>query len=181
MWKIQVQFEQIVAQGKVLHNYDNVLELLLQLRQCCSHPSLVMRWEWITIIVIFLIFSPFFHYIYLFLITSGSEMCRGDSQNLADSDKLARRSLDNHDSPIANQIQVLMKRALFSVSGLHFWTSWRSLWREEELGVWGLMESCWTYIGTVLWLSSVRPRTKWYAARISLSFLFLYWQWSKAS
>lgn len=49
-------------------------------------------------------FSPFFHYIYLFLITFGSEMCRGDSQKFADSDKHARRSLDNHGSPIANQI-----------------------------------------------------------------------------
>ncbi|PRQ36424.1 putative calcium/calmodulin-dependent protein kinase chromatin remodeling SNF2 family [Rosa chinensis] len=68
----KVQFEQIVAQGKVLHNYSSVLELLLKLRQCCSHPCLVMR---------------------------------GDSHKFADSDKLARRSLEsNHDSLIANQI-----------------------------------------------------------------------------
>ncbi|KAM5550268.1 hypothetical protein ABKV19_027669 [Rosa sericea] len=68
----KVQFEQIVAQGKVLHNYSSVLELLLKLRQCCSHPCLVMR---------------------------------GDSPKFADSDKLARLSLEtNHDSPIANQI-----------------------------------------------------------------------------
>lgn len=41
----QVQFDQFVAQGKVLHNYANILELLLRLRQCCNHPFLVMRLE----------------------------------------------------------------------------------------------------------------------------------------
>lgn len=41
----QVQFDQFVAQGKVLHNYANILELLLRLRQCCNHPFLVMRSE----------------------------------------------------------------------------------------------------------------------------------------
>ncbi|XP_076943828.1 DNA repair protein RAD5B-like isoform X2 [Bidens hawaiensis] len=39
----KVQFDQFVAQGKVLHNYANILELLLRLRQCCNHPFLVMR------------------------------------------------------------------------------------------------------------------------------------------
>ncbi|KAL5542194.1 hypothetical protein UlMin_009904 [Ulmus minor] len=38
----KVQFDQFVAQGKVLHNYANILELLLRLRQCCNHPYLVM-------------------------------------------------------------------------------------------------------------------------------------------
>ncbi|CAM8944151.1 unnamed protein product [Rhodiola kirilowii] len=38
----QVQFDQFVAQGKVLHNYASILELLLRLRQCCNHPFLVM-------------------------------------------------------------------------------------------------------------------------------------------
>ncbi|KAG9136076.1 hypothetical protein Leryth_003700 [Lithospermum erythrorhizon] len=38
----KVQFDQFVAQGKVLHNYANILELLLRLRQCCNHPFLVM-------------------------------------------------------------------------------------------------------------------------------------------
>ncbi|KAL4191403.1 hypothetical protein AMTRI_Chr07g29730 [Amborella trichopoda] len=38
----KVQFDQYVAQGKVLHNYANILELLLRLRQCCNHPFLVM-------------------------------------------------------------------------------------------------------------------------------------------
>ncbi|KAF5179961.1 DNA repair helicase rad5,16 protein [Thalictrum thalictroides] len=38
----KVQFDQFVAQGKVLHNYANILELLLRLRQCCDHPFLVM-------------------------------------------------------------------------------------------------------------------------------------------
>jgi DNA repair protein RAD5 len=41
----QVQFDEFVAQGKVLHNYASVLELLLRLRQCCNHPFLVMRWD----------------------------------------------------------------------------------------------------------------------------------------
>ncbi|XAR49004.1 DNA helicase [Bertholletia excelsa] len=38
----KVQFDQFVQQGKVLHNYANILELLLRLRQCCNHPFLVM-------------------------------------------------------------------------------------------------------------------------------------------
>lgn len=38
----KVQFDEFVAQGKVLHNYASVLELLLRLRQCCNHPFLVM-------------------------------------------------------------------------------------------------------------------------------------------
>nr|GEW34931.1 putative SWI/SNF-related matrix-associated actin-dependent regulator of chromatin subfamily A member 3-like 3 [Tanacetum cinerariifolium] len=38
----KVQFDQFVVQGKVLHNYANILELLLRLRQCCNHPFLVM-------------------------------------------------------------------------------------------------------------------------------------------
>ncbi|CAK7327223.1 unnamed protein product [Dovyalis caffra] len=40
---LQVQFDQFVAQGKVLRNHASILELLLQLRQCCNHPCLVMR------------------------------------------------------------------------------------------------------------------------------------------
>ncbi|CAK9174744.1 unnamed protein product [Ilex paraguariensis] len=63
----KVQFDQFVAQGKVLHNYANILELLLRLRQCCNHPFLVMS--------------------------------RGDSQEYADLNKLARRFLEvNPDS-----------------------------------------------------------------------------------
>ncbi|KAJ4828299.1 DNA repair protein rad5b [Turnera subulata] len=38
----KVQFDQFVAQGKVLHNFASILELLLRLRQCCNHPFLVM-------------------------------------------------------------------------------------------------------------------------------------------
>lgn len=49
MQNIQVQFDQFVAEGKVLHNYANILELLLRLRQCCNHPYLVMRLEWFCI------------------------------------------------------------------------------------------------------------------------------------
>ena len=39
----QVQFDKFVAQGSVLNNYANILELLLRLRQCCNHPFLVIR------------------------------------------------------------------------------------------------------------------------------------------
>ncbi|KAI3991417.1 hypothetical protein MKX01_006716 [Papaver californicum] len=38
----KIQFDQFVAQGKVLHNYASILELLLRLRQCCNHPYQVM-------------------------------------------------------------------------------------------------------------------------------------------
>ncbi|CAL9069661.1 unnamed protein product [Musa banksii] len=57
----KVRFDQFVAQGKVLHNYASILELLLRLRQCCNHPFLVMS--------------------------------RGDTQEYADLNKLARRFL----------------------------------------------------------------------------------------
>ncbi|KAK9168442.1 hypothetical protein Syun_000582 [Stephania yunnanensis] len=40
--KSKVKFDQFVEQGKVLHNYASILELLLRLRQCCDHPFLVM-------------------------------------------------------------------------------------------------------------------------------------------
>jgi SNF2 family DNA or RNA helicase len=40
---LQVKFDQFVEQGRVLHNYASILELLLRLRQCCDHPFLVMR------------------------------------------------------------------------------------------------------------------------------------------
>ncbi|KAG8370367.1 hypothetical protein BUALT_Bualt14G0109700 [Buddleja alternifolia] len=60
----KVRFDQFVAQGKVLHNYANILELLLRLRQCCNHPFLVMS--------------------------------RGDTQEYADLNKLARRFLQTH-------------------------------------------------------------------------------------
>ncbi|KAK8468266.1 hypothetical protein PHAVU_007G272200 [Phaseolus vulgaris] len=38
----KIQFDQYVAQGKVLHHYANILDLLMQLRRCCNHPFLVM-------------------------------------------------------------------------------------------------------------------------------------------
>lgn len=38
-----MKFDQFVEQGRVLHNYASILELLLRLRQCCDHPFLVMR------------------------------------------------------------------------------------------------------------------------------------------
>ncbi|XP_039139181.1 DNA repair protein RAD5B [Dioscorea cayenensis subsp. rotundata] len=60
--KSKVRFDQFVAQGKVLHNYASILELLLRLRQCCNHPFLVMS--------------------------------RGDNQEYADLNKLARHFLE---------------------------------------------------------------------------------------
>ncbi|KAJ3679932.1 hypothetical protein LUZ60_016210 [Juncus effusus] len=39
----QYKFDELVAQGKVLNNYANILELLLRLRQCCNHPFLVIN------------------------------------------------------------------------------------------------------------------------------------------
>nr|DAD19846.1 TPA_asm: hypothetical protein HUJ06_021309 [Nelumbo nucifera] len=74
----KVQFDQFVAQGKVLHNYASILELLLRLRQCCNHPFLVMS--------------------------------RGDSQQYADLNKLARRFLEIN-SDFANPNQMLPTRA----------------------------------------------------------------------
>ncbi|XP_071914047.1 DNA repair protein RAD5A-like isoform X3 [Coffea arabica] len=38
----KVKFDKFVEQGRVLHNYASILELLLRLRQCCDHPFLVM-------------------------------------------------------------------------------------------------------------------------------------------
>uniref|UniRef100_A0ACD5ZUR4 Uncharacterized protein n=1 Tax=Avena sativa TaxID=4498 RepID=A0ACD5ZUR4_AVESA len=38
----KVQFDKFVAEGNVLSNYANILELLLRLRQCCDHPFLVI-------------------------------------------------------------------------------------------------------------------------------------------
>ncbi|KAK7272201.1 hypothetical protein RJT34_28660 [Clitoria ternatea] len=57
----KVKFDQFVEQGRVLHNYASILELLLRLRQCCDHPFLVMS--------------------------------RGDTQEFADLNKLAKRFL----------------------------------------------------------------------------------------
>ncbi|WOL01625.1 hypothetical protein Cni_G10342 [Canna indica] len=57
----KVKFDQFVEQGRVLHNYASILELLLRLRQCCDHPFLVMS--------------------------------RGDTQEFADLNKLARHFL----------------------------------------------------------------------------------------
>ena len=40
---LKVKFDKFVEQGRILHNYASILELLLRLRQCCDHPFLVMR------------------------------------------------------------------------------------------------------------------------------------------
>eukprot|EP00958_Prasinococcus_capsulatus_P020557 scaffold2697_cov392-Prasinococcus_capsulatus_cf.AAC.7 len=38
----KTKFDKFVAQGRILHNYASILELLLRLRQCCDHPYLVL-------------------------------------------------------------------------------------------------------------------------------------------
>lgn len=38
----KVKFDSFVQQGRVLHNYASILELLLRMRQCCDHPFLVL-------------------------------------------------------------------------------------------------------------------------------------------
>ncbi|BFG14081.1 hypothetical protein CerSpe_003540 [Prunus speciosa] len=78
----KVQFDQFVAQGKVLHNYANILELLLRLRQCCNHPYLVMSSA-----------------------DSQKIKSRSDPQKFADLDELARRFLEaNRDASTSKQI-----------------------------------------------------------------------------
>lgn len=37
----RVQFDTYLSEGKVMHNYASILELLLRLRQACNHPYLV--------------------------------------------------------------------------------------------------------------------------------------------
>lgn len=89
----QVQFDQFVEQGRVLHNYASILELLLRLRQCCNHPFLVMRWACSPLLIIDLTFLSYpFSLIHLVL-----RMCsRGDTQQYADLSKLARKFLENN-------------------------------------------------------------------------------------
>lgn len=59
---MQVKFDQFVEQGRVLHNYASILELLLRLRQCCDHPFLVMRYDVLhsQFLLIYLNFVPKF-------------------------------------------------------------------------------------------------------------------------
>ncbi|RLM78541.1 hypothetical protein C2845_PM12G15810 [Panicum miliaceum] len=75
----KVKFDQFVEQGKVLHNYASILELLLRLRQCCDHPFLVMS--------------------------------RGDTQEFADVNKLAKRFLRGGNSPVNGDSSCLPSRA----------------------------------------------------------------------
>ncbi|KAM0963219.1 hypothetical protein ACFX15_021781 [Malus domestica] len=78
----KVQFDQFVAQGKVLHNYANILELLLRLRQCCNHPYLVMSSA-----------------------DSQKIKSRNDPHKFADFENLARKFLEaSHDSSSSKQI-----------------------------------------------------------------------------
>lgn len=39
--RMQVQFKKFLRQGTVLKNYNQILVMLLRLRQICSHPALV--------------------------------------------------------------------------------------------------------------------------------------------
>jgi hypothetical protein len=109
-----------VEQGKVLHNYASILELLLRLRQCCDHPFLVMRLVCGSIIISILfstclsakkktgpkweqiVSSNIWHLvsylIYSFTIGllwwwSFVVISRGDTQEFADLNKLAKRFL----------------------------------------------------------------------------------------
>ncbi|KAM3239995.1 hypothetical protein ACQJBY_053591 [Aegilops geniculata] len=75
----KVKFDQFVEQGKVLHNYASILELLLRLRQCCDHPFLVMS--------------------------------RGDTQEFADLNKLAKRFLHGGNSNVNGDSSSLPSKA----------------------------------------------------------------------
>lgn len=75
----KVKFDQFVEQGKVLHNYASILELLLRLRQCCDHPFLVMS--------------------------------RGDTQEYADLNKLAKRFLHGGNSVVNGNSSSLPSKA----------------------------------------------------------------------
>lgn len=70
--KSKVKFNQFLAQGKVLHNYASILELLLRLRQCCNHPFLVMRLFEHVIIIFYLLLSLFCSNIMKYDISRGS-------------------------------------------------------------------------------------------------------------
>ncbi|KAH1222276.1 hypothetical protein AAZV13_12G148900 [Glycine max] len=75
----KVKFDQFVEQGRVLHNYASILELLLRLRQCCDHPFLVMS--------------------------------RGDTQEFADLNKLAKRFLRGTYSASEGEVKDTPSRA----------------------------------------------------------------------
>ncbi|KAL6634483.1 hypothetical protein ACP70R_027154 [Stipagrostis hirtigluma subsp. patula] len=75
----KVKFNQFVEQGRVLHNYASILELLLRLRQCCDHPFLVMS--------------------------------RGDTQEFADLNKLAKRFLNGGNGAINGDSSCLPSKA----------------------------------------------------------------------
>ncbi|XP_021732829.1 DNA repair protein RAD5A-like [Chenopodium quinoa] len=77
--KSKVKFDRFVEQGRVLHNYASILELLLRLRQCCDHPFLVMS--------------------------------RGDTQDYADLDKLAKRFLRGGRGTAEGEAKVVPSKA----------------------------------------------------------------------
>ncbi|KAK7344595.1 hypothetical protein VNO77_14384 [Canavalia gladiata] len=91
----KVQFDQYVAQGKVLHHYANILELLMQLRRCCNHPFLVMcgsdsqKYADLSRLARRFLQSS----------TDSAEICdQSDLQNLAELNKLASGFLLKSDS-----------------------------------------------------------------------------------
>ncbi|XP_031283471.1 DNA repair protein RAD5A isoform X2 [Pistacia vera] len=75
----KVKFDKFVEQGRVLHNYASILELLLRLRQCCDHPYLVMS--------------------------------RGDTQEYADLNKLAKRFLKGSHNELEGEAKDMPSRA----------------------------------------------------------------------
>ncbi|XP_044482430.1 DNA repair protein RAD5A isoform X2 [Mangifera indica] len=75
----KVKFDKFVEQGRVLHNYASILELLLRLRQCCDHPFLVMS--------------------------------RGDTQEYADLNKLAKRFLKGSHNELEGEAKEMPSRA----------------------------------------------------------------------
>ena len=89
---MQVKFDKFVEQGKVLHNYASILELLLRLRQCCDHPFLVLRqiiyFHYLNTHSYILKSAWRVHYIQLTFLVQTS---RGDTAEYADLEKLARR------------------------------------------------------------------------------------------
>ncbi|TXG73707.1 hypothetical protein EZV62_002286 [Acer yangbiense] len=84
----KVKFDQFVEQGRVLHNYASILELLLRLRQCCDHPYLVMS-----------------------IVEAMMVLCRGDAQEYSDLNKLAKRFLKGSDKTPEGEAKDVPSRA----------------------------------------------------------------------
>ncbi|KAH0984978.1 hypothetical protein GBA52_012155 [Prunus armeniaca] len=89
----KVKFDQFVEQGRVLHNYASILELLLRLRQCCDHPYSCDE---------VCVNPPFFHLL---------DLRRGDTQEFSDLNKLARRFLKGSQNSLEGEAKDLPSRA----------------------------------------------------------------------